>query len=428
MKTKLIIKNTEHFIKIIDSLIDDLYNQEEKKYNSYIAMDFFAKNINFLNQSEIDKVLNNEKLISSISNKSISFILKDAIQNNKVFSNYSKKWFNNVKVNQPLLEQYLSILIMTEDSKQIEDFCISNPVLSTKYYKKNTVRNNTFEKYVIANNPNLIVKNTMLSEKDIINLIENKFIKYEHIKDVLFKYSYKLQTLVTLDQVNTILKYDFNKDEKETILKLFSENCLFFIKKIQAKNPEFLKKLLLSPGEESISNHPRIIPNFLQSLVLNESVADKFFNEFLIIVLHDYKNIIFKDIPCQVGHMKYSYDKEYFIHHYENKQYEILQGLAYFTEELNNFQKDIVLTACFESLLNTVEINKLTHNLNVNMYDKIKPIMCFSYSSILEKLEEIKSENKIEETLIIEIEKHLLNKKLNENLIKIMPNMKKNKI
>lgn len=423
MENKLVINNAKQCMDILSALMNNSYPPEKSKAAAYIGMDYFVKNLHVFNKIDVENILSNEKLNVSISSRLSYELLENAITNNKVFSSYSKKWFNNVKINQPLLEQYLKILLSSEDNQQIEDFCNANPALSKNYLKNNIVENYTFEKFVIGNNPELITKRRLLSEDDLLELIEKKLLKYEHIKSVFFQYSFNFQTLITKEDINKILKYNVEEpdfEKREEIRKLVSENSLFFIKRIQQLNPEFANKLLLSPGKKSLSFHPETTINFLQTMILDESVRKNNFKELMIIALHDYKDILFQDVKQAIGIVKYPYLKDYFIHLYEDKNYEVLKGLSPFNEELNTIQKDIVLSSCFEELLTgykNFKGNFPTKDMAFDMAPYIKPLLYFPYDTLFKKVNELKKLENIEESIFLQLEKYILNKKLTENLV-----------
>lgn len=429
METKLIIKNTQECMNIINSIRENTYPKEKEKYASYISMNYFVKNLHNFDKKDIDIILNDEKLSFSISSKLSYELLENAIKNKTIFSSYSKKWFHNVKINQALLEQYLPILLKSNDNKQIEDFCNANPVLSKAYYKKNQIENYTFEKYVIGNNPSLISKKMLLSEEDVIDLFKNKMIKYENLKESLNQYSYKFQTIVTVDEIKKLLKYNLdenNKEEKEELLNLISGNSLFFVKRLQQLEPEFTKKLLSSKGKIFTINNSSTSLNFLQSIILEESVMNKSFEDLMVIALYDYKDILLGDIKCSLGIMKHTYTKNYFINLYENNNSEVLKCLALFNKELNAEQKDIVLNGCFEGIISSYENAKLNPDFNIN-FTQIKSLLQFPYESLLEKINELKKLD-VEEKIISELEKYFLYNKLNENLNESKMKEKKIKI
>lgn len=416
MNKKIVIENPNQCMEILNSIMTKNYPEEDIKYASYVSMAYFVKNLNLFDSEDIKKVLNNEKLSLSIASKLTYELLENAINTKTIFSFYSKKWFNNVKANQPLLEKYLELLLKTEDKKQIEDFCNANPILSKNYYKNKEINNHIFEKYVIGNNPELIKKQTMLSEEDLTELIEKGLLKYPHIKEIFKNYSYKLQTLVTKNEVNSILSHDTEKETTQELYDLIRENPIFFINKLKELNPEFLLRLLKTPGASTIGSHPKSTCNLLQSIVESNSSNQTVLKSLLTLSLEGYKDILFKDVPRTIGFMKHNYSIDYFLHLYEIKCYDVFKGLSYFNEELNSEQRNIVLIGNFENLICNYQNNK-QNNREFDISKYIKPLLCFKYEELENQVNELKIKNELDSSLILEIEKYILHNKLNEKLI-----------
>lgn len=427
MENKIVINNASQCMEILNSILNKTYPEERVKYASYVSMAYFVKNLNLFQRNDVEKVLNDEKLSLSIASKSTYELLENAINTNTVFTIYSKKWFHNVKANQPLLEKYLELLLTTEDAKQIEDFCNANPALSKNYYKTKEVNNYTFEKYVIGNNPELIKKQTLLSEEDVTDLIEKGLLKYNHIKEIFTNYSYKLQTLATKEEVKFLLKHNLEQETTQEVYDLIRENPVFFMTKLKEINPDYTRKLLSTEGASTIGDHPKQTCNLLQSIVESNSSKSLVLKNVLTLALDGYKDILFKDVKKTIGMMKYEYAIDYFLHLYEVKEYNVFKGLSYFNEELTPKQRNIVLTGNFDSLLSNYE-NFKNNSKEFDVAKYIRPLLCFTYTELEEKVKQMKTNDKVEESLILEIEKYILHNKLNENLIITNTKEKKLKI
>lgn len=425
MEKKIVINNANQCMEILNSILEKTYPEEKMKYASYVSMAYFVKNLNLFSALDIERVLNDEKLSLSIASKLTYELLENAINTNTVFTVYSKKWFHNIKANQPLLEKYLDLLLLTEDKKQIEDFCNANPVLSKNYYKNKDVKNYTFEKYVIGNNPELIKKQTLLSEEDVTDLIEKGLLKYTHIKEIFTNYSYKLQTLATKEEVKSLLSHNVDEEITQELYDLIRENPVFFMTKLKEINPEFTSKLLATAGATTIGEHPKQTCNLLQSIVESNSSKSIVLKNVLTLALDGYKELLFKDVKKTIGMMKYEYTIDYFLHLYEVKEYNVFKGLSYFNDELTPEQRNIVLTGNFDSLLSNHKYAK-DNSRDFDMAKYIKPLLCFSYSELEEKIKKLKTNNNVEESLILEIEKYILHNKLNEKLV--ITNTKEKKI
>lgn len=429
-KNKLIITDAMHCMEIINKLLDKTYPEEKAKYAAYVSMAYFVKNLHVFPKNDIERVLDDEKLNLSISSKLTYELLENAINNKQAFKHYTKRWFHNVKANQELLSQYLDILLQTEDNQQIEDFCNANPVLSKNYFKHKVSNNYVFEKYVIGNNPDLIEKQNLLKEIDVIELIEKGFVKYKDIKNTFNKYSYKLQTIVTQEEVKSLLSHDLNTEVGQQLYDLIRENPIFFITKLKEINPEFTTKLLASPGASTIGEHPKVTTNLLQSILESNSNKSPILKSLITIALDSYKDILFADVKKTIGFMKHEYKTDFLLHIYEQKTYDIFKSLAYFKEELSPQQNQMILIGNFENLLFKHNQSQESRGINTpfDMGKYIKPLLCFSYEELNEKLSELKKNEKINADILLEVEKFILHNKLSENLVENNIKEKKLKI
>ena len=76
----------------------------------------------------------------------------------------------------------------------------------------------------------MIEKQNLLKEIDVIELIEKGFVKYKDIKNTFNKYSYKLQTIVTQEEVKSLLSHDLKTEIGQQLYDLIRENPIFFIR------------------------------------------------------------------------------------------------------------------------------------------------------------------------------------------------------
>lgn len=425
---KIIIENAEQCMEILNAILNNSYPQKKLKYASYLSMNYFVKNLNFFSKEYIEKILSHETLGLNISAKFSYELLENAVQNKTVFPAYSKKWFNNIKSNQELLEKYLVILVDSQDNQQIEDFCQINPILSKNYYLSQYPDNYMFEKCVIANNPTMIVNKKQLKEEDLIDLLEKGLLKYEHVKRIFPQFSNKVQVLFTRNEIEFILNYHVDKTNKEDLIDLISPNTLFFIKKIQDINSDFSKKLLMSSGAVLKQEGPNVQLNMLQSLVIENLNKEDKLKEIMALSLYAYKDILMKDVTCILGTMNYEYKMPFLIHSYGKIYFNLFSAMAYFNDCLDKEEKDIVLTANFDNLLQSYEYKEKFPQFNFEINKYIAPLTYFRHEELSQKIELLKTKHNIPASLVLEVEKYLLHNKLTEKLIEKNTQEKRMKI
>lgn len=414
---KVIIQSSIQCMEMLNSIIDNTYSPDKIKYASYISMNYFVKNLNSFSKEYIEKILSHEVLGISISAKYSYDLLENAVNNNTVFPAYSKKWFNNIKANQELLKKYLAILVNSEDTEQLKDFCDINPALSKNYYVEHYPKNHAFEKHVIAHNPVQLINQRLLTETDIIDLIKNGNLKYEHFKRVFYKYSYKVQSLVSKNEIEFILNYDITKENKEDLVEIMAVHPAFFIRKLQEKDKQFTHDLLQSAGRKISESNIEKHPNLLQSLIIKNVTKPDSLKDIIAISLDQYNDILFKDVQCFVGRMKSEYQIEFLIYIYEKEHYGVFNTLSYFNEELTPDQKEITLNAVFDCVLDNY--NNLTKVVSerFDMDKYMKPLLNFKYADLNNKIIQFTTQDKVDPAILEDMEKYFLHNKLSEKLV-----------
>lgn len=423
MEQRIKINSPQQCSEIFEQIMNNELNEKDKKYASYVSMAYFVKNLHLFDKKEVDHILNHPELSKSISSKLSYELLENAVTNKKIFKSYSKKWFHNVKANQELLNQYLELLLESDDNKQIEDFCNANPELAKKYYKIYGSRmkpNHTFELYVIGNNPELIKNSKSLSESDMMELFNKGLIKYEHVMTCFDKFSYGNQSIIAKEVTDFFLEttYDeLSKKERQEYLEKFAMNSCFFIRKLQELNTSLLNELIIKDGTESLSTHPKTVLNVLQSLVKYETqkTESRNVNKLLNICLNEYKDVFLSDTTQKTGYIEFEQKENYLKYLFQEKQYEILISLSYFNDKFSLNEKNLILAANLNSIFEDYQ-NSKARSLEFSIKKQIKPLFNFDESLLKSYLIKIKSIESVDKDLINEIEKVILHNKLENTL------------
>lgn len=419
MEQRIKINSPQECSDIFEKIMNNDFNEKDKKYASYVSMAYFVKNLHLFPKNKVDEILNHPELSKAISSKLSYELLENAINNKKIFISYSKKWFHNVKANQELLNQYLELLLESNDNKQIEDFCNANPELAKRHYKiygSRMTPNHTFELYVIGNNPELIKNSRSLSENEMMELFNKGLIKYEHVMTCFDRFSYSNQSIIANEVTQFFIKTNYDelsKEEKKLYLEKFAMNSSFFIRKLQELNPLLLNELLNKDGTSTLGTHPKTTLNVLQSLVKYETIKTEArnVNKLINICLNEYKDLFLNDVTQKTGYIEFEKKENYLQYLFQEKQYEILISLSYFNEKFSNNQKELLLAANLNSIFEDYQ-NSKTRSVEFNAKKHIKPLLNFEESLFKSYLDKIKKIEDIDKDLINEIEKVILHNKL----------------
>lgn len=419
MEQRIKINSPQECSDIFEKIMNNDFNEKDKKYASYVSMAYFVKNLHLFPKNKVDEILNHPELSKAISSKLSYELLENAINNKKIFISYSKKWFHNVKANQELLNQYLELLLESNDNKQIEDFCNANPELAKKHYKiygSRMTPNHTFELYVIGNNPELIKNSRSLNENEMMELFNKGLIKYEHVMTCFDRFSYGNQSIIANEVTQFFIKTNYdelNKEEKKLYLEKFAMNSCFFIRKLQELNSLLLNELLNKDGTSTLGTHPKTTLNVLQSLVKYETIKteSRNVNKLINICLNEYKDVFLSDVTQKTGYIEFEKKENYLQYLFQEKQYEILISLSYFNEKFSNNQKELLLAANLNSIFEDYQ-NSKTRSVEFNAKKHIKPLLNFEESLFKSYLDKIKKIEDIDKDLINEIEKVILHNKL----------------
>lgn len=419
MEQRIKINSPQECSDIFEKIMNNDFNEKDKKYASYVSMAYFVKNLHLFPKNKVDEILNHPELSKAISSKLSYELLENAINNKKIFISYSKKWFHNVKANQELLNQYLELLLESNDNKQIEDFCNANPELAKRHYKiygSRMIPNHTFELYVIGNNPELIKNSRSLNENEMMELFNKGLIKYEHVMTCFDRFSYSNQSIIANEVTQFFIKTNYDelsKEEKKLYLEKFAMNSSFFIRKLQELNPLLLNELLNKDGTSTLGTHPKTTLNVLQSLVKYETIKTEArnVNKLINICLNEYKDLFLNDVTQKTGYIEFEKKENYLQYLFQEKQYEILISLSYFNEKFSNNQKELLLAANLNSIFEDHQ-NSKTRSVEFNTKKHIKPLLNFEESLFKSYLDKIKKIEDIDKDLINEIEKVILHNKL----------------
>lgn len=419
MEQRIKINSPQECSDIFEKIMNNDFNEKDKKYASYVSMAYFVKNLHLFPKNKVDEILNHPELSKAISSKLSYELLENAINNKKIFISYSKKWFHNVKANQELLNQYLELLLESNDNKQIEDFCNANPELAKRHYKiygSRMIPNHTFELYVIGNNPELIKNSRSLNENEMMELFNKGLIKYEHVMTCFDRFSYSNQSIIANEVTQFFIKTNYDelsKEEKKLYLEKFAMNSSFFIRKLQELNPLLLNELLNKDGTSTLGTHPKTTLNVLQSLVKYETIKTEArnVNKLINICLNEYKDLFLNDVTQKTGYIEFEKKENYLQYLFQEKQYEILISLSYFNEKFSNNQKELLLAANLNSIFEDYQ-NSKTRSVEFNAKKHIKPLLNFEESLFKSYLDKIKKIEDIDKDLINEIEKVILHNKL----------------
>jgi len=93
MEQRIKINSPQECSDIFEKIMNNNFNEKDKKYASYVSMAYFVKNLHLFPKNKVDEILNHPELSKAISSKLSYELLENAINNKKYLNHIQKNGF-----------------------------------------------------------------------------------------------------------------------------------------------------------------------------------------------------------------------------------------------------------------------------------------------------------------------------------------------